>query len=256
MYFFNSANFFFCSILTFGIAASVSGAATILPPLSQIQHEITAEELIITGRDGRIEVVSRKEYMANINNVPIATAEQHYSNFTIEEDKGPSPAIQKRCEKRTVFTMNPVETFLNWDVAMSSVVLAPPNNTASVNIDKGHLIGEKLSVSAGPALKSVKKFMGVSLSINYDRSWMTDSSVKYSFVIPPGKFGAVVSNPFTIRHSGWVDIGCIGNSERFKFSGDSYRDMVFMNMPWVEGVIGLCIGDTFPLKRCLGSGTL
>lgn len=256
MYFSYSTENFFSILLIISIATSISSAATILSRSSQIQREITAEDLIVTGRDGRTEVISRKEYMAYIKSVPIATATQHYNNFTTSEDRESSPTIEKRCQRQTVFTLNSVETFLNWDVAMSPVVLAPPDGTASVNIDKGHYIGEKLSVSVGAGVDIVKKFLHSVFSINYDKSWMTDSSIKYSFKIPPGKFGAVVSNPLTTRHSGWVDVGCVGNTERIKFSGDSYQSMVFMQMAWVEGVIGLCIGDTFPLKRCLGNGTL
>ncbi|RKF64497.1 putative celp0028 effector like protein [Erysiphe neolycopersici] len=243
-------------LLIFSIATSVSSATTIHPPSSNIQREITAEELILTGPNGRIEVVSRKEFMARNNTVPIATATQHYSNFTSLEDKESSSAFEKRCQKQTVFTMNPVETFLNWDVPMSPVVLAPPNDTVAVNIDNGFSISEKLTVSGGDKIPIVKDFLLGALSIKYQRSWSTESSVKYFFMLPPGKVGAIVSNPLTIRHSGWMDTGCIGNSKRTQFSGDSYREMVFNQMPWVEGVIGLCIGDTFPLKRCLGNGTL
>ncbi|POS82188.1 hypothetical protein EPUL_006689, partial [Erysiphe pulchra] len=227
MYITYSAENFLSILLIISIAISVSSAATISPHSSQIQREITAEDLIVTGHDGRIEIVSRKEYMAH---VPIATAAQYYNNLTTMEDKESSPAIEKRCQRRTVFTMNPVETFLNWDVAMSPVVLAPPNNTASVSIDKGYFLGDKLSVSMGTGLGIVKKFLTTTLSIKYDKSWMTDSSIKYSFKIPPGKFGAIVSNPLTTRHSGLVDVGCIGNSERIKFSGDSYQSINVMQM--------------------------
>jgi hypothetical protein len=40
------------------------------------------------------------------------------------------------------------------------------------------------------------------------------------------------------------------------YQADSFEEKSYGDLKWVNGVIGLCTGDEFPLKRCLGEGTL
>jgi hypothetical protein len=40
------------------------------------------------------------------------------------------------------------------------------------------------------------------------------------------------------------------------YQADSFDDRSYGNLAWVDGVISLCTGTEFPLKRCLGEGTL
>jgi hypothetical protein len=40
------------------------------------------------------------------------------------------------------------------------------------------------------------------------------------------------------------------------YQADSFEEKGFGQMRWVDGVISLCVGDAFPLPRCLGQGTL
>lgn len=67
----------------------------------------------------------------------------------------------------------------------------------------------------------------------------------------------MVSNPATTRHSGRVDIGCIAEAtDTTYFTADSYSSKAYGGLSWVEGTITLCTGDTYPLPRCSGEGTL
>jgi hypothetical protein len=103
----------------------------------------------------------------------------------------------------------------------------------------------------------VDAFLSTTFSISYTETWSSSYAAAYTFSIPTGKYGAVVSNPSTTRHSGYVDIGCIAEgATRTTFMADSYSSKSYDSLAWVDGVIQLCTGDTFPLPRCTGDGTL
>ncbi|RKF53255.1 putative celp0028 effector like protein [Erysiphe neolycopersici] len=244
-------------ILAFGATAAAT-PATINGPSSNIQHILAADEMIHFNSKGNVEVVKRSEYLKYTGGVPIATPEQRYVNFTIdtEEEAETQHKIEKRCQKQTIFTMKPTQTYVNWDVPMSGIVLAPPDSTASLDINEGFTIENSLVSTQTLASGKIRNFMKHSFGTSFSKSWTTSSSHSYYFTVPPGKFGAIVINPLTTRHSGYVDIGCIGQAKRTEFSGESYRPKSYSDKEWVEGLIGVCVGDTFPLRKCFGEGTL
>lgn len=66
-----------------------------------------------------------------------------------------------------------------------------------------------------------------------------------------------MSNAWTNRQSGIVFQGVIGeDAQPSYYQADSFESKSFDSLAWVDGVISLCTGDEFPLKRCLGDGTL
>ncbi|RKF71481.1 putative celp0028 effector like protein [Golovinomyces cichoracearum] len=243
------------AVLTISLVANVSFAAT-TSSSSQKKSLLSADDLVFFNKDGRAEIVNREKYMAQMRKTPIATQEQHYNNETESEDDIMKSSIRKPCTEYNVFTMKRAEEFVDWDVIMSGVVLAPPNRTASISISESYRISNKINVPAGIRGKIIEKFLTKALKIGFDNVWTTTKNTGFTFTIPPGKYGAVVSNPLTTRHSGYLDSGCIGSSERTEFSSDSYSSKNFEGLSWVEGVIGLCVGKTFPLPRCIGEGFL
>lgn len=91
---------------------------------------------------------------------------------------------------------------------------------------------------------------------SWSETWTSSYQSTISFPVPKGKYGAIVSNPFTTRYTGRVDIGCIGYpSESYEFQADAYTSRSYGEMDWVDGVISLCTGDTYPLQKCIGEGT-
>ncbi|RKF81715.1 putative celp0028 effector like protein [Golovinomyces cichoracearum] len=274
------------AIIVFSIATSVSSATTSssssssssssFSSLSEIKNELSPDEMIFFGREGRIQVIRRSEYATYTQGITIATAEQHYVNITnntggMSTDKtkqlhhraaeeidrdSEGLKIQKRCQQHQVFTMKPVETYVDWDIPMSGVLLAPSDSPASVSVNEGFSITNSFSASASANFKFIKDFMKSTFDVSNTRSWTATSMGDYKFSVPPGKFGAIVINPITIRHSGHLDIGCIGQTKRTEFSSESYQSKKYSDMLWIEGLIGLCVGDTYPLKMCFGEGTL
>lgn len=138
---------------------------------------------------------------------------------------------------------------------MSQVVKGNTDST-SVSVTEGFTIGNSLTVSESIGA-TVEGFLSSTFSISYTETWSSFFAAAYTFSVPEGKFGAVVSNPSTTRRSGHVDIGCVGvQGERYDFTSDSYSSKSYDALAWVDGVISLCTGDSFPLPRCLGEGTL
>ncbi|KAI6248621.1 hypothetical protein HI914_03312 [Erysiphe necator] len=244
-------------IIAFGALAAATPATNNDHSL-RLPRTLNADEMIHFDSKGHVEVVPRSDYLNYTGGVPIARPEQLYANFTVdvEEETNAEHKIEKRCKKQTVFTMKPAQTYVNWDVPMSGVVLAPPNSPASVSINEGFHIQNSLSSPPSLAINQIKQFMKLTFGISYSKSWTSSYKTGYTFSVPAGKFGVVVINPLTTRHSGYVDMGCIGQAKRTEFFGESYQPKAYSNMEWVEGLIGLCVGDTYPLHKCFGEGTL
>ncbi|KAF2174729.1 hypothetical protein K469DRAFT_743579 [Zopfia rhizophila CBS 207.26] len=166
-----------------------------------------------------------------------------------------SPPLNKR-DTSTVIMQNPDQDFLGWDVPMSRVVYA---STADVTITavEGYSIGNSITVSTSSELTLVKDFLSMSMGIDYSQSWQSSYSTETTFTVPKGKYGVVVSNPWTHRKSGTVFKGRIGSEgELTTYHADSFSSKSYGELSWVDGVITVCVGDTYPLPRCLGEGTM
>ncbi|KAH7306150.1 hypothetical protein BKA65DRAFT_559994 [Rhexocercosporidium sp. MPI-PUGE-AT-0058] len=232
--------------------------ATGLVSAAVVPRVLSPDEVIVYG-GGRVEIMNKTAYAALQTGVttsapaPIQPPLSDDSSST--NTASSSPALHKRCDEITVFTPNPVQTFLGWDVLMSSVIHAT-GTTATVAVTEGYSIANTVTVTAGLSAAIPQTFLTASFGISYAETWTSTYSASYTFGVPEGKYGAVVSNPSTTRHSGYVDTGCVGSATRAYYQGDSYTSKASGGLSWVDGTISLCTGDEFPLKRCLGEGTL
>lgn len=103
----------------------------------------------------------------------------------------------------------------------------------------------------------VETFLSASVSVDYSTSWGTSQTQQFSAEVPAGKYGAFVTNAWTNRESGNVWQGTVGGDGTLSYyQADSYDSRTYGDLSWVDGVIDLCVRDTFPLQRCLGEGTL
>lgn len=245
------------SLLT---AAGLVSAAAV--PRALGEHDI-----IIFG-NGRMEVWNKTSYnllsaphnpIFNLTSPPPTGTFNgtfgHHHNGTMGDHNRTEVAVSKRCSKETIWHLDPVSTFLNWDVIMSSVVNAGAND-ATVAVTSGYSITNSLGVSSTTELSLVKDFLSTSFTIDYEQSWQSSYSAGYTFTVPAGKYGAVVSNPMTTRHSGSVDVGCVGAAVTSTFQSDSYSSKSYGDLAWVTGTISLCTSDSYPMKMCNGDGTL
>ncbi|CCU77079.1 hypothetical protein BGHDH14_bgh03212 [Blumeria hordei DH14] len=243
----------------FTIGTSITTVIATTLPLAPPERSLSQDDVIFFGHNGQMNVVPRTEFVRYAESLPLATEEQQIFNastLSLDAETEPNRTITSRCSKETVWALNPAHTFVGWDVLMSSVVKSPPNNSISINVEEGHWLTSKLSASSYSTTKLIEKFLAEAFSTSSDGSWSTSYSSTFSFEVPAGKYGAIVSNPLTIVHEGHVDVGCIGQAERTEFVSHTYQSRDYFNLKWVEGVIGLCVGDTLPLSRCYGPGSL
>lgn len=222
---------------------------------------IGADDVILHG-NGRFQVIKRDafeelEKLRNNNTVPPMPASLDTKLFhgpaqpaTLKERRA---ALQPRAGKGLIIP-NPQNRFLGWDVLMSSVVQGAPTQ---ITVGTGYEISNSISVGVSTEFELVKDFLSASMSVNYENSWTSSQTQQFMAEVPAGKYGAFVSNPWTTRASGNVFKGTIGGEGSLTYyQGDSFEEKGYGNMKWVDGAISLCVGDSFPLKRCLGEGTL
>jgi hypothetical protein len=231
-----------------------------MPDLTLIKRNLTENDIIVWGSNGRMEVMNKSEFALLASQSSTAfnlTASTPISlNSTITNNTLSSRSLSPRgCSSQTYFTMNDPETFLNWDVPMSSV-LKGNTATTTVTVTQGYTIANSISVGIATTYTLIEKILTTTLSISYTETWTSSYSAAYAFAIPEGKYGVVVSNPATTRHSGFIDVGCIGSSERSYFQADSYSSKAYGGLSWVDGTISLCTGDTYPVPMCNGGGTI
>ncbi|KAL3423095.1 hypothetical protein PVAG01_04842 [Phlyctema vagabunda] len=218
-------------------------------------------DIILYGKD-RVEIMNKSKYLElKSQYVDVNTdAPSTYTNSSlypvINSTTVPAKYLKSRadCKSHEIYTPYPTQKFLNWDVLMSSIVHAT-GSTTTVAVTEGYTIGNSLSVSTGFGAQ-LTEALSITASIDYTQTWSSSYSVSYTYGVPYGKYGAVVSNPQVTRESGRIDVGCIGEpSQSIEYQADSYTSHGFSELNWVDGVISLCLGDTFPLERCLGEGT-
>ncbi|KAI9641872.1 hypothetical protein NHQ30_009739 [Ciborinia camelliae] len=235
------------------VGSTIVGAAAIKPRVLDHTH------LILTGDNGRTEVVDKAEFFA-----------KHFATYG--EAPGPIPAynetldqeltasinatLSKRgqCHYSVVLTAYPDNRFLGWDVPMSKVVVTKEAQ-ALIAATSGKTIANALGVDAGTSFTLIANWLTASFGINYTKTWTSAYQVGYTFTLLAHSVGAVVSNPWTLRKSGHVDYGCVGHwGTRVHYSGDSFTDNKYDDLNWVSGTVSLCSSSQYPLKRCLGAG--
>lgn len=93
------------------------------------------------------------------------------------------------------------------------------------------------------------------MSLTYSETWTTTETTTFTFNVPSGQYGLVVSNPYTHRVAGNVLSGCTDSPTSDAFTVDSYTSATYGSLSWVEGPITLCNSSTYPVPYCVGSGT-
>ncbi|KAI9737399.1 MAG: hypothetical protein M1834_009553 [Cirrosporium novae-zelandiae] len=251
------------SIFSLLLAAGMLVSARPSAPGPILRRELSEDDIILFSNDGRVEVMAKEAYFAELSasNVTVGPPDGEQTVPTevdgdSEEAASTNETLSRRCSSYKIFKNNAVSNFLNWDVPMSSVVHAT-GGTNTIAVTAGYQISNSLGVSESADFTIVKDYLSASYGITYTQTWTSTYAAAYTFTIPSGKYGAVVSNPKTVRHSGSVSVGCVGSwSRKSTFQGDSYSSKAYGGLSWVDGTISLCTGNSYPLPRCIGSGTI
>ncbi|KAF7908732.1 uncharacterized protein EAF01_004487 [Botrytis porri] len=232
------------------LSSTIVGAAT-------VPRHLDESKIILFGQDGRTEIMDKAEFWKLHHGSDITQVPAPLVGYNGTSGGNPPSSVAKRgCKSNSVIRENPDKKFLNWDVPMSSVVKAG-TTTSTVAVTQGYSIANSIAVSEGATFTLIKDYLQTNYGITYTDTWTSTYTAAYTYTVPAGKYGAVVSNPYTLRKSGYVDTGCIGQpSDTSTYQADSYSSQAFGGLSWVSGTISLCTGNTYPLPRCIGSGTL
>ncbi|KAJ4331984.1 hypothetical protein N0V87_008724 [Didymella glomerata] len=241
------------------VLALVSSAALVAAAPAPIT--VGVDNIILYSRDGRFTMMKRDEFdelkkLRESGVVPPMPSYLDDSLITLPANESAPSKPQGSLKKRatSLIIPNPHSRFLGWDVQTSQVVKGAPT---TISISTGYSITNSISISQGATFTLVKDFLQASVSVDYSTSWQTTQTQLFSAAVPEGKYGAFVTNAWTNRESGNVWEGTIGGEGSLTYyQADSFESKSYGDMSWVDGVISLCTGDSFPLKRCLGGGTL
>ncbi|KAK2630000.1 hypothetical protein QTJ16_000820 [Diplocarpon rosae] len=245
------------SLLSLIVAASLATATTL--PSAPVRRALKADEVVVFG-DGREEIISKTAYASLTSQYDIA---DHQTDPALlvpaaagheQDSTHASPLAKRSCNDQLVFTLVDEKNITGTDVPLSSVVNG--QNKATVAVTQGYEVSNEIRVSATTTFQSVKLFLEATFSTSYTRTWKSHYAAAYTFEVPRGMYGAVVSNPVITRRSGFVQTGCIGQQTRESFQADELWSMATGDMSWVQGAISLCSGETYPLPMCSGDGYL
>ncbi|KAF1357265.1 hypothetical protein EJ07DRAFT_181451 [Lizonia empirigonia] len=240
------------------VLALISSAALVAAAPAPII--IDEDDVILYGEGGRFQIMKRSDLdeVEKLRNgilpMPPKPSElddsliTHPGNVTARSDA----VLKKRAT--TLIVPGASSRFLGWDVLTSQVVRGAPT---TISIAAGYSISNSISVSESASFTLIKDFLSVSTSTDYSTTWQTTQTQTFSAAVPEGSYGAFVTNAWTNRASGNVWEGTIGGEGTLSYyQADSFENRTYGDMTWVNGVIQLCKGATFPLHRCIGQGTL
>lgn len=221
--------------------------------------KVNADDVILYGK-GRFTMMKRSglqelEAARNSGIAPPMPGSLDDTLYTILGNKTSTPVDQlKKRDGVTIIIPGADSRFLGWDTLMSPIVKGAPTQ---ITVGSGYSISNSISVSVSADITLVKDFLSASASTDYSQSWTSSQTQQFSASVPAGKYGAFVSNAWTNRKTGNVWQGAIGGAGSLThYQADSFASKGYGDLNWVDGVISLCTGDSFPLHMCLGSGTL
>ncbi|RYP58760.1 hypothetical protein DL769_008818 [Monosporascus sp. CRB-8-3] len=222
-----------------------SSAATVLKP----------DDVVIISADKSVRIMKDYEYDELTSATESATSHATMPESDVVAARDVlRQRLPRDCQESDEIQVLSDETFLNWDVPVSPVVSAA-GGTSTVSLTQGYSISNTLSVGVGATLGLIEDILSLTFTVDYSQSWTTTSSQSFTFEVPDGQFGLVVTQAKTRRLTGNYLSGCTDNWEKTSFVSDTYTSQSYGNMEWVEGVIRLCNSTSYPVPFCIGTGS-
>ncbi|OJJ52557.1 hypothetical protein ASPSYDRAFT_95648 [Aspergillus sydowii CBS 593.65] len=226
---------------------------------SALGRALHSDKAILLLHDGTSRTIDKKDLGAHLPGVSLSPAASSLPKFieTRNDDSGPSSHLSKRDGAQFIIPL-PDEEFLGWDIAMSTIVHANEAE-ATVAMAQGQTVAN--SITVGTSFQAtIEKFLQVGYSIDVSYTETATLTGTVTMTIPKNRWGAIISNPLTLRKKGYVFNGQPGNGQYEYYQGDSFTHDTYSygqnSLSWVKGVVTTCLGDSYPLKRCVGDGEL
>ena len=102
--------------------------------------------------------------------------------------------VRVDCGYTTAVVTDRSQTFIDWDMQMYPVVIGTGNGI-DVYVSSGYRVGNSISVSAGLDWTAIKYKLGVSLGIDYSRTWTTQPVINIKGTVPGGYSGVMITKP-------------------------------------------------------------
>ncbi|OJJ03843.1 hypothetical protein ASPVEDRAFT_43347 [Aspergillus versicolor CBS 583.65] len=221
---------------------------------------LPSDKAILLLHDGTSKTVDKRDLGAHLPRVslspPTTDSLPKFIN-TGDEHLAPSRRLNKRDGAQFIIPL-PDEEFLGWDISMSTIVHANEAE-ATVAMAQGQMVAN--SITVGTSFQAtIEKFLQVGYSIDVGHTETATLTGTVTMTIPKNRWGAIVSNPLTLRKKGYVFNGQPGNGQYEYYQADSFTHDTYSygqnSLSWVKGVVTTCLGDSYPLKRCVGDGEL
>lgn len=217
------------------------------------------DKAVLLLHDGTTKTIDKKDLRLNLGSVALAPPTDSFPKFfeTNYSNSTSSRRLSKRAGAQFIIPLPDAE-FLGWDIPMSTIVHANEAD-ATAAMAQGQSIANSISVSTS-LTATVEKFLQIGTTINYQWTETAMLTGTVTMTIPKNRWGAIVSNPLTFRKSGYIFNGQPGSAQYEYFQADSFTQNTYTygqnSLSWVKGVVTTCLGDSYPLKRCLGEGEM
>ncbi|PYH78184.1 hypothetical protein BO82DRAFT_357618 [Aspergillus uvarum CBS 121591] len=218
------------------------------------------DEAVIFLSNGTTTTVKKAELASHLQGFTFLSPEATDSTLPrlLKSNTSPSNHTKRGSNTELIIPLPDLD-FLGWDVAMSTIVHAN-QAAATVAIQAGQSIANSITTGMSADFTLVKDFLSASTSISYQETTTSTVTGTVTMTIPANKWGAIVSNPLTHRKRGYVFTGQPGGGQFEYYQADSFNDASFNleggTLSWVKGVVTTCLGETYPLARCVGDGSL
>ncbi|KAJ0421251.1 hypothetical protein BJY00DRAFT_323298 [Aspergillus carlsbadensis] len=227
---------------------------------SALGSAIPSDKTTLLLYDGTTKTVDKKDLAVHLPGISLSPPADSLPKFIKtggDVYSSPSRRLSKRSGAQFIIPL-PDEEFLGWDIPMSQIVHANEAD-ATVAMAQGQSVAN--SITVGTSFQAtVEKFLQIGTKIDYAHTETATLTGTVTMTIPKNRWGAIVSNPLTFRKRGYVFSGQPGSAQYEYYQADSFTQDTYSygqnSLSWVKGVVTTCLGDSYPLKRCVGDGEL
>lgn len=232
----------FSTFITFGLMA-VSHAI----PSNAI---LGFDDLLFIREDGNHQVMKKWEYKIQADKKEV---QRRKTLSKTPRDPVPSPSIKRRCDESEEVQIISDSELQGDDVIMSPIVANTGSSMAIVAVAEGYSVANAIEIGTSVSA-AFYETVTVSLTVYTGFSWTTTETQTFSYYVPPGQYGVIITNPLIRRIVGNSISGCTDSPAIEPFKIDSHTSATYGNLEWVEGAITLCNSSFYPIPYCVGSG--
>ncbi|POS80355.1 hypothetical protein DHEL01_v201246 [Diaporthe helianthi] len=212
------------------------------------------DDVVVTDSNGSMVIMKDYEYALQEARETLHRRKTDVVHVSPESPRRETRANRRRCDETIEYQVLSDTNFNDWDVAMSPVIGNIGSAGASVAVTSGYSVANSAYGNNVISRSFLEKLLGVDMPGKGTWTWTTSDDQQFTFQIPQGQYGLVVSNPYVRRVTGNYISGCVDSPNYEPWQTTTYSTQEFTNMQWVKGPIRLCNSTSYPVPYCIGSG--